>query len=72
VKPVIWTFFAALVAYNAVDAWQTHLLLQAGAVEVNPLFAWLGKHYCTVSAIVTVKSGLLIILAGVLYLWLHG
>lgn len=38
---IVWLLVLVVIAYQAVDVWQTYLLLELGAAEANPLLAYL-------------------------------
>lgn len=52
---VIWSLFAALAVYQAVDVWQTYLLVELGASETNPLILWLSAYFGFVPAMILIK-----------------
>jgi len=38
---MIWIVFTLLIVFNALDVWQTWLILQLGGYEANPILNWL-------------------------------
>jgi hypothetical protein len=40
---VKWGLYLLVVVYNVLDVWHTWLLLQVGAVELNPIFNYMAK-----------------------------
>ena len=57
-----WLTYLALCLYCMLDAYQTRLLLDLGAIEVNPLILWLVQVTGTWWVVVWVKAILLLAL----------
>lgn len=63
---MLWLMFGALVLYNALDAYQTKLLLDRGMTEVNPFLRWLIHISGNWWIIITYKASALALLATVI------
>lgn len=61
--------YLALVAYSALDIWQTWLLLNLGCVEANPIVAYFIDTMGFWEGTITIKAIVLIPLGIFLYLW---
>lgn len=59
---ILWALYLVIVVYNALDVWQTHLLLSVGAVELNPIYNFLADYVGMISGIILVKVFFLTIL----------
>lgn len=69
-KGILWLMVGALAVYQALDVWQTRLLVMAGAREVNPLVAWaVDADTGSVVWLAVVKGALVAVLVMGVWLW---
>jgi hypothetical protein len=66
-KMVKWGLFIVIVVYNALDVWQTHLLVLVGAKEINPIINFFVGYIGLIPAIIGLKIFFLSILGVLLY-----
>jgi hypothetical protein len=64
---VKWGLYIVIVIYNLLDAWHTWLLLQVGAVELNPIFNYMAKYFGLMQSIIGTKIFMLGSLGILLY-----
>lgn len=64
---VKWGLYIVIVIYNFLDAWQTWLLLQLGAVELNPIFNYMAQCFGLMPSIIGTKFFMLSSLGILLY-----
>lgn len=53
---ICWLLYFVIIFYSGIDAYQTKLLLDLGAIEANPLLAWLIDKTGTWEVIVYYKT----------------
>lgn len=63
---LVWLLFVALVGYNILDVYQSILLFQLGAYEINPIINYIAIYTGLIPSIVILKSFWLIVLLGLL------
>ncbi len=66
---IIWALYIALIFYNMVDAWQTIMLLNLGAEEVNPILDYFINLSGTDYSIFAVKAVPIVILGVLLIIY---
>jgi len=61
---IIWMLFFVVCIYQALDVWQTHLLLELGAYEANPIICFLAERIGSMGqAIILLKAFFITLLA---------
>ena len=65
---IIWLLFILVCAYNYIDIYQTYLLFQCGAVEVNPVLLIFMSDSQDITTIIIIKTIVISILGVLLYL----
>ena len=70
-KLILYMMASVILAYSALDVYQTWLLFQFGAVEGNPILVWLIKTtgLPDITAIIVFKSVFLAALFGLIYIY---
>ena len=59
---IIWLLYAALTVYVMLDAVSTKILLEFGAIQLNPLYNWLITVTGTVYSIYVAKMATMLFL----------
>ena len=54
-KIAIWGMFLIICAFQAVDVWQTHMILVLGGYEMNPLADFFIQRYGTIQGLLIYK-----------------
>ena len=55
-RAIMWLMYLTILAYQAVDVWQTDLLLRLGAYEMNPLADVFVLRYGTLNGLLVLKG----------------
>jgi len=57
---IVWLLYFTVCVYSLLDAYQTKLLIELGAREVNPLLSWIMNFADVLPALLCVKLPFLI------------
>jgi hypothetical protein len=60
---MLWILFSIIVIFNALDVYQTWLLLETGLSEANPLLCYFINRYGFFMGVIPVKAVFLSLLA---------
>ena len=62
---IIWLLFIIVCIYQALDIWQTHLLLELGAYERNPIICLLAERIGSMGQAIILLKAFFVTLLGV-------
>lgn len=71
IKTIVWLLVFIIIVYSVLDTYQTKLLLDCGASEINPFLKWLMDITGTWLAIPFVKTVWIILLITALKIKMH-